>query len=66
MRLPSNYKFRKNFLYKLKFFGIDYTSFKPCFGNYCLKSLENSFITDNQIQNVRILLKRRAKKLSFF
>lgn len=66
MRLPSGYKFKKNFLNQINLFDLDFISFKPVFGNYYLKSLQNKFIKDNQIQNVRILLKRRIKRLSFF
>lgn len=66
MRMPNRSKFKKNFKIKYNFINKEITSFKPCFGNYYLKCLQNKNLTENQIQNIRIFLKRRSKKLNLF
>lgn len=66
MRIPSNYKFKKKFGTKLSRYSLDYTNYKPSFGNYYLKSTTSSHITENQVENVRIFLKRKLRKGDFF
>lgn len=66
MRIPSNYKYKKQFGTKLPRTGLSHTNYKPSFGNYYLKSSETSFITENQVENVRIFLKRKLRKGNLF
>lgn len=60
MLQPKRVKFRR--VHKMKMKGIAYKGSQLSFGSFGLKSLEESWITDRQIEAARIALTRHMKR----